>query len=405
MTTSSSSLSDHEDLKQIRVGEMSELMKKEETSNDEVVMPHKGGRTTWIILGAILVAAVILGAAFATGILSSGSRETITLTGSGATFPMPLILKWSEAYYGNVSKNVRINYGGGGSGQGVTQIEGKLVDFAGTDAPLNQESINSYGLVHIPETLGSVVVAFNIPGMTSMRLNGTTLAEIFMKNITIWNDPEIASLNPGVTLPAQPITTVTRSDASGTTFVFSGYLTKVSSSFATIYKQGKSVAWPQGTQGANGNPGVTQTVQSTPYSIGYVELTYALQNSLSFATLQNKDGYWVNATLASTAAAAAGISLPAWNADWSVVNILDAPGQDSYPISSFTYILIYKELYNEGSKMNKTDAGALVKFLWWAVHDGQDYSPALNYAQLPSAVVQFDEDILNSITYKGAAVL
>jgi phosphate ABC transporter phosphate-binding protein len=384
---------------------MSELMNKGESREDKVEMPHKGGRTTWIILGTIVVVIVIIAASFATGILSSGSKETITLTGSGATFPMPLILKWSEVYYGNVSNDVRINYGGGGSGQGVTQIEGKLVDFAGTDAPLNQEDITEYGLVHIPETLGSVVVAFNLPGITSLRLNGTVLAEMFMKNITMWDDSNISALNPSVSLPAQPITTVTRSDSSGTTFVFSGYLAAVSPTFATIYKQGKSVAWPQGTQGANGNPGVTQTVQSTPYAVGYIELTYALQNSLDFATLQNKDRYWVNASLESTAAAAAGVSLPAWNADWSQVNILDPSGQDAYPIASLTYILIYKELYNDQSKMNESAAKELVEFLWWAVHDGQSYAQDLNYAQLSSSIVSFDEDMLNSITYKGEAVL
>jgi phosphate transport system substrate-binding protein len=384
---------------------MSELMEKKNKQEDKVEMPHKGGRGIWLILGTILVAIVIVAAAFATGAISSGSKETVTLTGSGATFPMPLILKWSEVYYGNVSKNVRINYGGGGSGQGVTQIENKLVDFAGSDAPLNQENITNYGLVHIPETLGSVVVAFNLPGITSLKLNGTVVAEIFMKNITRWDDANLTALNPTVTLPSQPITTVTRSDASGTTFVFSGYLALVSHDFATIYKQGKSVAWPQGTQGANGNPGVTQTIQSTPYSVGYIELTYALQNSVTFAALQNKDGYWVNATLESTAAAAAVISLPAWNADWSHVSILNAAGQNAYPISSFTYILIHKELYDDQSKMNKSDAKALVKFLWWAVHEGQSYSSDLHYAQLPSSVVQFDEQVLNSITYNGAAVL
>jgi phosphate transport system substrate-binding protein len=385
---------------------MSELMKNAEKKDSKVEMPHRGGRTIWIVLGVIVVALIIVAAAFATGVLSSGSKETITLTGSGATFPMPLILKWSEIYYGNVSKNVRINYGGGGSGQGVTQIEGKLVDFAGSDAPLNLENITDYGLVHIPETLGSVVVAFNLPGVTSLRLNGTVLADIFMKDVTMWDDYNISVLNPGVSLPSQSITTVTRSDASGTTFVFSGYLAAVSPTFATVYKQGKSVAWPQGTQGANGNPGVTQTVQSTPYSVGYIELTYALQNSLNYATLQNKDGYWVNATLESTAAAAAAIELPpAWNSDWSHVNILNAPGQDAYPIASFTYILIYKELYNDQSKMNKSAATELLKFLWWAVHDGQSYAPGLHYAQLPSSVVQFDELRLNSVTYQGAAVL
>ena len=384
---------------------MSELMEKTQKKDEKVEMPHKGGKTILYLLGAVVVAIVIVTAALTTGIMSSSSKDTITLTGSGATFPMPLILKWAEVYYGNVSKNVRVNYGGGGSGQGITQIEGKLVDFAGSDAPLNLENITTYGLVHIPETLGSVVVAFNIPGVTSLRLNGTVLADMFMKDITMWDDSNISALNPGVSLPSQPITTVTRSDASGTTFVFSGYLAKVSATFATVYKQGKSVAWPQGTQGANGNPGVTQTVQSTLYSIGYIELAYALQNSLTYATLQNKDGYWVNATLESTAAAAAEIVLPEWNEDWSNVNILNAPGQDAYPIASFTYVLVYKELYSDQSTMNKSTATELLRFLWWVVHDGQDYSPGLYYAELPPSVVQFDEEVLNSITYKGAAVL
>jgi len=232
-------------------------------------------------------------------------------------------------------------------------------------------------------------------------LDGPTLAGIFMRNITTWNDPAIAGLNPGITLPSDQITTIVRSDSSGTTFVFSGYLTVVSNEFATLYGQGKSVSWHDAI-GANGNPGVTQTIKTTQHSIGYIELAYAIANNVPFAQLKNHDGNFVNASLETTSAAASSATLPAGDGDWSHVNILNAPGASAYPIASFTYVLIYKELYNDQSKMNKTAAKALVDFLWWVVHqEGQSYAPDLYYAQLPSSVTVINEATLSSITYNG----
>ena len=365
-------------------------------------MPHKGGTPWLIVIGAIGAVVIIVAAAFATGLVSLGkSKESVALTGGGATFPMPLILKWADEYYNKTDNKVKVNYGGGGSGAGITQIKDKHVDFAGTDAPLSANDSTTYGLVHIPETLGAVVVAYNEPGLQDLRLDGSTLAKIFMKNITTWNDPAIATLNPGVTLPTDSITTVVRSDSSGTTFVFSGYLALVSSEFTALYGQGKSVSWP-GAIGASGNPGVTQTIKTTSHSIGYIELAYAIANDVPFAELKTHDGNFLSASLETTSAAASGATLPAGDGDWSQVSILNAPGANAYPIASFTYILIYRELYNGESKMNKTAARSLVDFLWWCVHtEGQSYAPSMYYAELPASVVAINEATLNSITYNS----
>jgi len=384
---------------------MSETEKDDErNAGQPIVMPHKGGNKMGYLIAAIAVVIVVIVAAFATGALRSGSDESVSLTGAGATFPMPLIMKWADEYYNTTDGLVKVNYGGGGSGAGITQIKEKQVDFAGTDAPLSASDSSTFGLVHIPETLGAVVVAFNLPGVTSLKLDGDTTAKIFMKNITVWNDPAIAALNPGATLPDESIATVVRSDSSGTTFVFTGYLAIVSPVFEELYGQGKTVAWPNGTLAQSGNSGVAQAIQGTSYSIGYIELAYALENDISFAQMKNHDGQFITASLETTAAAAAAAvpTLPAGDGDWSEVHVLDATGADSYPIVTFTYILIYKELYNEDTKMNKTAAETLLDFLWWAVHDdGQAFATPLQYAPLPDAVVELNEETLRSITYNG----
>lgn len=380
------------------------IPERSEAGEDEIAMPHRGGNTKIMILAVVAAIIVTAAAAFATGILSAGPKnEDVTLTGAGATFPMPLILKWADEYYNMTDGTVQVNYGGGGSGAGITQIKDKHVDFAGTDAPLSASESSTFGLVHIPETLGAVTVAFNEPSISTLKLDGPTLAQIFMKNITTWNDPAIAALNPGESLPSEAIVTVVRSDSSGTTFVFSGYLAAVSQDFDDLYGQGKSVNWP-GAIGASGNPGVTQTVRTTAHSIGYIELAYAMENEVPFAQLKNHDGNFVTPSLETTSAAAAvaSASLPSGEGDWSQVRILDASGANSYPIASFTYILVYKELYNEQSKMNKSAAEALLDFLWWIVHeDGQSYADNLYYAPLPADVVALNEETLSSVTYKG----
>lgn len=382
---------------------MNELREsKNGQTEDEIAMPHRRGTPWLIVIGVIAAVIIVVAAAFATGLLSTGADdESVTLTGAGATFPMPLILKWADEYYNKTENKVKINYGGGGSGAGITQIKDKHVDFAGTDAPLSAIDSSTYGLVHIPETLGAVVVGYNEPGIQNLRLDGTTLSRIFMKNITSWDDPAIAALNPDEILPSSPITTVVRSDSSGTTFVFSGYLAIVNSEFASTYGQGKSVNWPDAI-GASGNPGVTQTVKTTSHSIGYIELSYAMANDVPFATLKNHDGNFVNASLETVTAAATGVSLPAGDGDWSHVSVLDASGANTYPIASFTYVLIYKELYSGESGMNKTAAKALVEFLWWCVHqEGQSYGSDLYYATLPALVVEVNEATLNAISYEG----
>ncbi len=381
---------------------------KDGAADGKVVMPHRGGNTALYMLAAVAVVAVIIIAAFATGILSTGSKDSVTLTGAGATFPMPLIMKWADEYYNVSDGAVKVNYGGGGSGAGITQIKERQVDFAGSDAPLSAADSSTYGLVHIPETLGAVVVAFNLPGISALKLDGDTTARIFMKNITAWDDPAIAAQNPGVTLPDESIATVVRSDSSGTTFVFTGYLAIVSPVFDELYGQGKTVAWPEGTLAQSGNSGVAQAVQGTSYSIGYIELAYALENDIAFAQMKNHDGVYITASLATTAAAAAAAvpALPAGDGDWSGVHVLDAPGADSYPIVTFTYILIYKELYNEDTEMNRSAAEALLDFLWWAVHeDGQALAGPLQYAPLPDAVVELNEETLRAITYQGDALM
>jgi len=381
---------------------------RERVEEKAVIMPHKGGNRMAYVLVAIAVAIIVVVAAFATGLLSSSAKDSVSLTGAGATFPMPLILKWADEYYNVTEGKVKVNYGGGGSGAGITQIKEKQVDFAGSDAPLSASDSTTYGLVHIPETLGAVVVAFNLPGLTTLRLDGPTAANIFMKNITRWNDPAIAALNPGESLPDEAIATIVRSDSSGTTFVFSGYLSAVSPVFEELYGQGKTVTWPNGTLAQSGNSGVAQAVQGTSYSIGYIELAYALENDISFATLKNQDGEFVTASLETTAAAAAAAvpTLPSGDGDWSNVNVLNAPGQDSYPIVTFTYILVYKELYSEETKMNKTAAETLLEFIWWAVHDeGQSFASPLQYAPLPDTVVELNEATLQGITYQGEPLM
>jgi phosphate ABC transporter phosphate-binding protein len=385
---------------------MSEIKSEQGGEQGKILMPHRRGNATTVLVAVVIVALIVIAAAFAMGVFSGGSdKESVTLTGAGATFPMPLILKWADEYYNKTSHGVKINYGGGGSGAGITQIKEKHVEFAATDAPLSATDSTTYGLVHIPETIGAVVVAFNEPTISNLRLDGATVAKIFMKNITQWDDPEIAALNPDVTLPTGQITTVVRSDSSGTTFVFSGYLALISAEFDDLYGQGKSVSWPDAI-GASGNPGVTQTVKTTPHSIGYIELAYAIQNDVQFALIRNHDGNYIEANLESVSAAAAGAVLPDGDGDWSGVHILDALGADSYPISSFTYILIYKELYNDQTQMNKTAAEALLDWLWWIVHpDGQSYADDMFYAPLPSAVVTINEATLESITYKGETLL
>jgi len=361
---------------------------------------------TYKIIIAIILIAIIVGGVAGYILLSPPpSIEQVLLSGSGATFPVPL-LDAMITEYGTVKSNVLINYEGIGSGGGISALQAKTVDFAGSDAPLKEaEREIAPNTLHIPETIGAVTVAYNIPDFaTGLHLTGQIIADIFQGKITNWNDATIQDINQDIMLPDHEIVVAHRSDGSGTTFIFTGYLTKVSDDWANTagLGQGKTVEWPVGL-GGNGNSGVAGIVQGTEYSIGYVELAYALENYMSVAAIKNPAGNFVSPSLETTTEAVAGkaqAGLPAGDVSWSAVDVLNAPGDQAYPIVSFTYLLVYKEL-NVVPGMTESQASALVQFLWWVVHDGQSLGPDLEYAPLPDNVVQINEASIQSITFNG----
>jgi phosphate transport system permease protein/phosphate transport system substrate-binding protein len=334
------------------------------------------------------------------------AQNTITINGAGATFPFPLIDTWRVDYQ-KVHPEVNINYQSIGSGGGVKQFAEKTVDFGATDAPLTQnESQKTSGAVHIPETIGSVVAAYNIPSIPDkgLKLSGEVLADIFLGKITKWNDPKIQSLNKDKTLTGDDIVVVHRSDGSGTTFVWTDFLSSASPAWKEQLGKGKSVEWPVGI-GAPGNEGVANAIKGTPNTIGYIELSYALTTNTPFAFIQNKEGAFVEATLASTMAAVQTYvsSLPKGDGVWTNVSLVNAPGPDSYPIASFSYLLLYKELSTDPN-LDQAKAKAVVDFISWAITDGQKTAEGLNYVPLPDGVVKLDQDTLQSLTFKGQPI-
>jgi phosphate transport system substrate-binding protein len=353
-----------------------------------------------------------------------GGGQAITLNGAGATFPFPLIDTWRVEYQ-SANPSISLNYQSIGSGGGVRQFTERTVDFGASDAPLTEEemqALSSSTPVHIPETIGSVVAAYNLPGIDKgLKLTGPVLADIFAGKITRWDDPRISELNPDLSLPtAADIVVVHRSDGSGTTFIWTSYLSQVSPEWNQTVGAGKSVQWTVGL-GAQGNEGVSNTVLSTPNSIGYVELTYALTTDMDYASLMNRAGNFVEPTLDSTQAAAqaaimnnassssnnittsAAVGLPTGDQSWTQVTLLDAPGPDSYPIASFSYLLLYKELSTNIDSMDK--AQALAQFVNWAITDGQQFASPLHYVPLPDSVVQHNQQTLRSLTFNGQPVL
>jgi phosphate transport system substrate-binding protein len=319
--------------------------------------------------------------------------DGLLINGAGATFPYPLYSKWFNEY-NKLHPDLKFNYQSIGSGGGVKQITEKTVDFGASDAPLTDAELQKApGVLHIPTVLGAVAVVYNgLPD--GLKLTSENLTDIFLGTLSRWNDPKIAAANPGMKLPDQAITVVHRSDGSGTSAVFTDYLAKVSADWKTKVGVGKSVKWPVGL-GGKGNEGVTGSVKSTPGAIGYVELAYAKQNKLPMASLKNAEGQFMLPSIESTSAAAAGVEIPA---DYRV-SITNAKGKGAYPISSFTYVLAYKD---------QTDAQkgqALADFLWWAIHDGQKSAPGLDYAPLPAPVVAKVEKTLKSVTVQGKPAL
>jgi phosphate transport system substrate-binding protein len=314
----------------------------------------------------------------------SGSdvASSSALTGAGATFPNPIYTKWFDAYAKETG--VRINYQSIGSGGGIRQFLEGTVDFGATDGPMTDEQIAATkgNVLHVPTVLGAVVATYNLPsiGKAELNFNGRLLADIFLGRVTRWNDAGIAALNPGVTLPEDDIIVVHRSDGSGTTYVFVDYLSKVSPEWQKRVGRATSVNWPIGL-GGKGNEGVTQQVKQSPGSIGYVELIYALSNGLPAAKIRNEAGALVPPTLKSVAAAAAGARLPP-ETDFRV-SITNAPGPDSYPISSFTWLLIRKE------DPDTTRAKAIGDFVRWMLEPpAQRMAADLHYAPLPVPVIE-----------------
>jgi len=326
------------------------------------------------------------------GLACAGGQD---LNGAGATFPYPIYSKWFSDYARETG--VRINYQSIGSGGGIRQLTEGTVDFGASDAPMTDAELARVKspVLHFPTVLGAVVVTYNLPGLTSpLELSGAVLADIFRGKITKWNDSRIAALNQGAVLPAEDILVVHRSDGSGTTYIFSDYLSAVSPEWRTSPGRGKELAWPTGI-GAKGNEGVAGQVKQMPGSIGYVELAYAKQNALAYASIQNAAGSFVAPTIESVTAAAAGAasSLPA-DTDYRI-SIVDAPGADAYPISSFTYLLVY------ANQSDRKKGDALLGFMRWYLREGEKSVASLDYAPLPPAIVAHLEQRLGTITVAG----
>ena len=329
-------------------------------------------------------------AACVMALAAGAAAQTAQINGAGATFPNPIYSKWFDEY-NKLHPNVRINYQSLGSGAGIQQVTAQTVFFGATDGPMSNEQLLAAPgkLFHFPTVLGAVVPVYNIPNVKAeLKFNGSLLADIYLGKVKKWNDPAIEKLNAGVMLPATDITVVHRSDGSGTTYIFVDYLSKVSPAFKTDVGVATSVKWPTGV-GGKGNEGVAGLVTQTPGSIGYVELIYALQNKIAFGSVQNAAGEFVKASVdaVTNAAAAAAATIPA---DFRV-SITNAQGAGAYPISSFTWILMYED------PKDKAAGKAMVDFMRWALADGQKYCADLGYAPLPASVVMLEQAALDRI--------
>lgn len=328
-------------------------------------------------------------ALLAAGVACAGGQD---LNGAGATFPYPIYSKWFSDYARETG--VRINYQSIGSGGGIRQLTEGTVDFGASDAPMSDAEMAKLKspVLHFPTVLGAVVITYNLPGVSNvLKLSGPVVADIFLGKITKWNDSRIAALNSDAELPESDILVVHRSDGSGTTYIFSDYLSAVSPAWRGGPGKGKELSWPAGL-GAKGNEGVAGQVKQMAGAIGYVELAYAKQNGLSFASVQNAAGSFVPPSIESVTAAAAGAAadLPA-NTDYRI-SIVNAPGNDAYPISSFTYLLVYQ------NQPDSEKGEKLVNFLRWYLREGEQSAASLDYAPLPPAIVAQLEQRIGAIT-------
>ncbi len=328
----------------------------------------------------------------------SAQADDKTILGAGSTFIYPLFSKMFSDY--NSKTGIQVNYQSIGSGGGILQLTNKTVDFGASDGPLNDEQTAKIGVpvLHIPQASGAVVITYNLPGNNNLiNLTPDIIADIFLGKIKTWNDPRIISINKGVDIPAFPILVAHRSDGSGTTNIFTNYLSKVSPEWKTKVGSGGAVNWPAGL-GGKGNEGVSGLVKQTPGAIGYVELIYALQNKMDYAKIKNKKGNFIIPSLASVTAAG-NVKLP----DDSKIFITDTDAPDGYPISGFTWAIIYKDQNYNGRSMDR--ASKLLKLLWWNIHEGQTFAAPLNYAPLSKEAQKVAEKILKSATYKGKPIL
>ena len=333
---------------------------------------------------------------FLTSCGGGGNNKVKEILGAGATFPYPFYSKLFDVY--NTEKAIKVNYQSIGSGGGIKQLQAKTVDFGASDAPMSDDELSKgAAIVHIPTCLGAVVVTYNLTGDPILKFTPDLVADIFLGKITKWNDKRIAEINPDAKLPDMDISVVHRSDGSGTTYIFSDYLSKVSDTWKAKPGKGKSLDWPVGL-GAKGNEGVSGLVKQTPGSIGYVELNYAIKNKMPAASLKNKSGAFVTASLESTSAAA-NVTLPA---DLRV-SLTNTDAADGYPISSMTYILVYKE--QKFDTRTQAQAKATVDLVWWMLHDGQKYAKDLEYAPLPDAAVKAAEINIKSVVYDNKALM
>jgi phosphate transport system substrate-binding protein len=319
----------------------------------------------------------ILGLTIALGLSASASAQMM-INGAGATFPYPIYSKWFDEY-AKVDPSVRFNYQSIGSGGGQKQILAQTVDFGASDGPMSDDNLSKAPgkILHIPTVAGAVVLTYNLAGNPSLKLDGDTVAGIYLGQIKKWNDPKIAALNPGAKLPDQEIVVVHRSDGSGTTFIFTDYLSKVSGEWKQKAGSNTSVNWPAGI-GGKGNEGVSGQVKQTPGAIGYVELIYAIQNKMPYADVKNAAGQFVKPTLESVTAALGTANIP----DDFRFSMTNAPGSDAYPIAGATWLLVYEQ------QKDPTKGKKLVEFLKWALTKGEGMAKDLNYAPLPDEVQQ-----------------
>ncbi|NBV41609.1 phosphate ABC transporter substrate-binding protein PstS [bacterium] len=318
---------------------------------------------------------------------SSVSAKSIDLLGAGATFPYPLYAKMFDDY--NKETHTRINYQAIGSGGGVRQLQNRTVDFGATDAYISNKSLKKFDspILHIPTCLGAVVITYNLPGSPKLTLSGQLIADIYLGKVTRWNDPRIRKLNPGVKLPNLMIAVIHRADGSGTSHVFTDYLAKVSPEWKQTVGAAKSVNWPAGL-GGKGNPGVAGLVKQIPGSIGYVELVYTIQNKMQVADVRNRSGHAITPSVKSVSAA-----VPETLPDDLRLSITDTPASDGYPISSFTWIVVYQN-------QSKEKGEEIVKLLRWILNNSEQYAENLGYAAIPPVARSKAEQLVASIKFK-----